>query len=146
MITIIESDVPRVACDEHKDKQLPVPWAEINSHFTALFEALAITWLKETSITGVADILRLLWDEFARIQERAVKRGLERREAKPLVDIGIDETSFQKRHEYVTVINDKDTECIIDVLDDRKAETLSEWLKNRPKEHLESIKTVSMDM
>ena len=146
MTTIIECDVPRVSCKDHKVKQLSVPWAENNSHFTALFEALAITWLKETSITGVADILRLSWDEVAGIQERAVKRGLERREAKPLVNIGIDETSYQKRHEYVTVVNDKDTGCIIDVLDDRKAATLAEWLKNWPQEHIESIKTVSMDM
>ena len=31
-------------------------------------------------------------------------------------------------------------------LDDRKSETLETWLKQRPKEHLASIETVSMDM
>jgi hypothetical protein len=47
----------------------------------------------------------LSWDEVDGIMQRAVKRGLERRgETKPK-NIGIDETSFRKRHDYVTVIN-----------------------------------------
>jgi transposase len=146
MTTIIESDVPRVSCQDHGVKQIRVPWAESKSHFTALFEALVITWLKETSLTGVANLLRLTWDQVAGIQERAVNRGLARREEKPLINIAIDETSFQKRHEYVTAIYDKDLDAILDVLDDRKAETLERWLKQRPEEHRDLIKTVSMDM
>ena len=146
MTTIIECSVPRVTCGTHKTKQLQVPWAESNSHFTMLFEALAIDWLKKTSISGVAELLSLSWDEAAGIQERAVKRGLARREEKPLTNVAIDETSFQKHHEYVTVINDKDSGDVVDVLDDRKSETLETWLKQRPKEHLASIETVSMDM
>ena len=146
MTTIIECDVPRVSCPDHKTKQLPVPWAEANSHFTALFEALAINWLKETSISGVAGLLGLTWDEVSGIQERAVKRGLSRREEKAMTDIGIDETSFQKHHEYVTVINDKTSGIVLDVLDDRRSETLEKWFKQKPEEHRKSIKTVSMDM
>ena len=146
MTTIIECDVPRIKCAEHGVKQVAVPWAEGRSHFTAFFEALVITWLKETSLSGVAGLLGLTWDQVAGIQERAVKRGLERREEMPLVNIAIDETSFQKRHEYVTVIYDKDREAIIEVLDDRKAETLEKYLENRPKGHLDTVKTVSMDM
>lgn len=146
MTTIIECEVPRVSCDIHGIKQVSVPWAEKNSHFTALFEALVITWLKETSLSGVADLLGLSWDQVAGIQERAVKRGLARREEKPIEHMAIDETSFQKRHEYVTAIYDKDRDIIVDLLDDRKSETLEKWLKNRPFEHLEAVKTVSMDM
>ena len=33
------------------------------------------------------------------VRARAVARGLARRESQPLENIGIDETSFQKRHE-----------------------------------------------
>jgi len=146
MITIIECDVPRVSCDRHGVKQILVPWAEKNSHFTALFEALVITWLKETSLSGVAHLLSLSWDQVSGIQERAVKRGLERREDHPIENLAIDETSFQKRHEYVTAIYDKDRDVIVDILDDRKSETLEKWLSNWPLEHLDAVKTVSMDM
>ena len=43
----------------------------------------------------------LSWDEVDGIMQRAV-RGLERREVQAPQRIGVDETSFQKRHEYVT--------------------------------------------
>jgi len=98
MQTIIECDVPRVKCKEHGVKQISVPWAESKSHFTAMFEALVINWLKEASISAVADLCGLSWDRVAGIQERAVERGLQRRKAKPLKNISFDETSYQKRH------------------------------------------------
>lgn len=146
MTTIIECDVPRISCNTHGVKQVAVPWAEKNSHFTALFEALVITWLKETSLSGVAGLLELTWDQVAGIQERAVKRGLERREEQPIENIAIDETSFQKRHEYVTAIYDKDRDVIVDILNDRKSETLEKWLRNRPLKYHKAVKTVSLDM
>jgi transposase len=122
--TIIECEVPRARCEEHGVKQLPVAWAETNARFTAMFEALVIGWLKETSISGVGELLGLSWDEVAGIQERAVNRGLARRKKQPLEHIGVDETSFQKRHEYVTVILDRHRDVVLEVLDDRKADTL----------------------
>ena len=45
----------------------------------------------------------------AGIQERAVRRGLSRRPVAAATAIGVDETSFQRRHEYVTVVNDLTT-------------------------------------
>jgi len=144
--TIIECEVPRACCEEHGVKQLPVAWAETNARFTAMFEALVIGWLKETSISGVAELLGLGWDEVAGIQERAVERGLARRKKQPLEHIGVDETSFQKRHEYVTVILDRHRDVVLEVLDDRKADTLEQWLRARPIHHLRSVQTVTMDM
>ena len=61
-------------------RAVKLPWAEPSSRFTALFEALAITWLKAASQKAVAGLLRLSWDEMHGIMERAVKRGLERRD------------------------------------------------------------------
>ena len=144
--TIIECQVPRANCEKHGVKQLPVAWAEPNARFTALFEALVIGWLKQASIKGVAELLHLSWDEVAGIQERAVNRGLARRRKQPLEHIGVDETSFQKHHEYVTVILDRKRDVVLEVLDDRKAETLEQWLRDRPVHHLESVQTVTMDM
>jgi len=144
--TIIECDVPRAKCDDHGVKQLKVPWAEQNSRFTALFETLVINWLKVASIKSVSNLLGLSWDQVNGIQQRAVRRGLKRRQVKSSKHLGIDETSFQKRHEYVTVIIDQDQGIVLDVLDDRKSETLKNWFENKPKHHLRKIETVSMDM
>ncbi|MBL8723807.1 MAG: transposase [Planctomycetes bacterium] len=38
--------------------------------------------------------------------------------------IGVDETSFQRRHEYVTIVTDLDSSRVLHVADDRKRESL----------------------
>jgi len=78
--TLVIAEVPRLKCPEHGVRQVSVPWAEDSSRFTALFEALVINWLKEASFAAVARQLGLSWDQVAGIQDRAVRRGLARRE------------------------------------------------------------------
>ncbi len=111
-----------------------------------MFEALVISWLKDASISGVAELLHLSWTEAAGIQQRAVACGLKRRRKQPLKQIGIDKTSFQKRHDYVKVILDRSRDVVVEVLDDRKAETLEGWLRDRPAAHLASVESVTMGM
>jgi len=101
--TLLTADVPRVECTEHGVKQVQVPWALPGSRFTAMLEALVIDWLKESSTSAVARLLGMSWDEVDGVMRRAVARGLGRRKSQPLRAIGLDETSFQRRHEYVTV-------------------------------------------
>lgn len=62
-------------------------------------------------------------DEVAGIRKRAVDRGLSRRRLAPPREIGVDETSFQKRHEYVTVVNDR-AGRVLYVADGRDTEAL----------------------
>ena len=52
--------MPRVKCPEHGVVTTTVPWAEPNSGFTALFEALVIDWLKEASTSAVARLMGLM--------------------------------------------------------------------------------------
>ena len=144
--TILVANIPRVKCSEHNVQQVAVPWAEPGSRFTALFERLAICWLKEASISAVAEQLRLSWDEVDTIQERAVKRGLERREALTPKKLGIDETSFQKRHEYVTVVHDIERGTVLDVFNDRTQETLENGLKGLGETALQGIEAIALDM
>jgi transposase len=75
--TILHAEPPRSDCGAHGVRVVKMPWAEPSSRFTALFEALAIEWLKAASQKAVAGLLQLGWDEIHGIMERAVKRGLE---------------------------------------------------------------------
>ena len=63
---------------------------------------LAIEWLKVASQKAVAGLLRLSWDEIHGIMERGVTRGLERRQAEPVSQVGVDEKAFRKGHSYLT--------------------------------------------
>ena len=71
-----------------------------------MFEALVIDWLKEATTSAVAQQMRLSWNAIDGIQQRAVARGLARRVHDDPKRLAVDETSFQKRHEYVTVVTD----------------------------------------
>jgi transposase len=106
-LTIIEADIPRISCPNHQIKQVNVPWAESGSGFTAMFEAVAISWLQVTTTAAVAEHMKISWDETWGIVERAVRRGEARRKPEAITQLAIDETSFQKRHEYVTVLVDR---------------------------------------
>jgi len=144
--TIIQSGVPRVKCSEHGVLQVPIPWAERNSRFTLELERHVCMWLREASISAVASMFDMSWDIVAGIQERAVNRGLEKRETASPKNIGIDETSFQKRHEYVSVILDKDNNTVLDVLQDRTAKTLDDWFKAQKVADFKELRSISMDM
>jgi len=144
--TLIEALIPRVKCEEHGVIQVPVNWAEKNSRFTMEFESAVIAWLKEDSIKAVADNFSISWDQVDGIMQRAVSRGLKRRQQSMPEQIGIDETSFQKRHEYVTVILDKQRNVVIDILEDRKSATLSEWFKQQKTCDFSSVSSITMDM
>jgi transposase len=144
--TFLEVHIPRIKCKEDGVRQTEIPFAEKHSRFASRFECAILVWLKDSPISAVAESFRLSWDEADGIMQRAVKRGLARREKREVKNIGIDETSFQKRHEYVTVILYKDTDILIDVLNDRKSETLETWLKMQEAFKLSFIESVSMDM
>ena len=144
--TFVIAEVPRVRCEKHGIRQVEVPWSDPGSRFTALFEALVIDWLREANVRAIARRLRLSWDQVAGVQARAVKRGLARRESKPPTQIGVDETSFQKRHEYVTVVHDIDREVVVHVADDRKQEALESYFEDLGPEACAALERIAMDM
>lgn len=144
--TVLSARVPRVRCAEHGVRQIRIPWAEERSRFTALFEAFAIRLLRETTLSGLASLMGLSWDEAEGILRRAVERGLERRKREPLRFIGIDETSFQKRHEYVTVVADLERKCVAWVGDHRRRDTLETFWEGLTLEERAGVEEVVMDM
>ncbi len=145
--TILVADIPRVKCSEHGVHQIPVPWAKQGSGFTALFERLVIDWLKEANIKAVAGLMGLGWSAVDGIMQRAVKRGLARRDDTAVFrHIGVDEVSFQKRHEYITVVSDHDQNRVLYLADDRKITSLDGFYKSMNDKQKSAISSVSMDM
>ena len=144
--TYLHARVPRVKCGEHGVKQARVSWAEPKSRFTALFEALAIDWLKEASIAAVARRLGTSWSELDGIMQRAVRRGLARRTPEAPTSIGVDETSFQKRHEYVTVVSDLEQPRVLHIGDSRGTEPLAAFFMQIGPQKCADLRVVAMDM
>jgi transposase len=145
--TRLHARVPRVDCPAHGVLQSPVPWATAGSKFTLLFERLAIDWLREAAVTAVARQLKLGWDAVWGIERRAVARGLARRGTLTLRYVGVDEKSFQRRHDYVTVVSDLEGARVLFVADDRKRESLEAfWALGLTAAQRAAIEAIAMDM
>lgn len=144
--TWIEAEVPRVECPTHGVKQLPVPWAEPGSQFTAVLERFAIDLLRECSVQGGADLLRITWDEAWGIKARAVARGLARRGHEIVARLGVDEKAVAKRHRYLTVVADLDRSRVLHLAEDRRQESLDAFWGTLTPAQREGIAAIAMDM
>lgn len=61
--------------------------------------------------------------------------------------LGVDEISLKKRHkQFALVISDIGRKCILDVLPDRKKETLEKWISGLTEQQRKAIHWVSIDM
>jgi transposase len=144
--TMLHAAVPRTGCSEHGVRTARVPWAEPHSRFTLLFERLAIDWLRAASQKAVAERLGLSWDEAHGIMERAVERGLKRREAEAIPYVGVDEKAFRKGHRYATLVTDLARGRVLYVAEDRKQSSLDGFWPGLNAEQKASIRGVAMDM
>lgn len=121
--TVIQARTPRSNCRECGVKTVEVPWAGKNSRFTLMFEAFAIVVLQAAgSLEAGRRLLRLSWDSAHGIMERAVERGLERRDLSEVRRVGIDEKSFLRGHKYLSALNDLDGGRVLDVVPERTEE------------------------
>ncbi len=145
--TRIRCRVPRSNCPEHGVKAVKVPWAEPGSRFTKLFERFAIEVLKGSqSVSHATDLLGISWDQAHRIMERAVERGLERRDGEKLKYVGMDEKSFGCGQSYVSVLTDLETSRVLAVTLGRDREAADFLWDTLSEEQLDQIKAVALDM
>lgn len=78
--TYLHARLPRVQCPEHGVRQVTASWAGPGSQFTLGMESRVIETLKECDVTGVTRLTGTSWDEAWGIVEKAVARGLARKE------------------------------------------------------------------
>lgn len=129
--TIIQARIPRCNCSECGVKTVAVPWAGKHSRFTLMFEAFAIEVLQMAgSLDAGRRFLGLSWDSAHTIMERAVERGLSKRDITEVEQVGIDEKSFLKGHNYLTALNDLDEGRVLDVVQDRTEAACCKLIEN----------------
>lgn len=144
--TILHAAPPRSNCPAHGIRVVKLPWAEPSSRFTMLLERLVIDWLRAASQQAVGGLLQLSWDEIHRIMERAVERGLERRQAEPVDYVGVDEKAFRKGHQYLTLVNDLEGSRVLYVAEERKQTSLDGFWETLTEEQRKGIRAVATDM
>ena len=78
--------------------------------------------------------------------DRAVARGMKRREVETLVHVGIDEKSFRRSHDYISVMSDIDGGRVLEVSEGRTKQSAAELWKAPGKQACSKVKAVAMDM
>lgn len=74
------------------------------------------------------------------IRRRVNQSAVEPPDGEPPRVIGVDDWAWRKSHSYGTIIVDLEKRKVIDLLPDREAETLAQWLR----EH-QTVATVARD-
>lgn len=145
--TVLRCEVPRCNCPEHGVKTIRVPWAGKGSRFTLLFESFAIDVLQAcSSVKAAAELMGMNWQQINQIRRRAVARGLERRQAVPVRHMGIDEKSFRRGHNYISILTDLDRSRVLDVAEGRDESACDKLFEGLTEEQLKEVKAIAMDM
>ncbi|MEK7414106.1 MAG: ISL3 family transposase, partial [Planctomycetota bacterium] len=147
--TIILAEVPQVRCAEHGTQTVAVPWAEKYARLTRRFERLAIDVMKECSILGACEILRISWDEADGIKQRAVARGLARKEPRVMKRLCVDEKAVGVGHQYMTIVAEitpETTARVESVGEERTQASLDAFWRSLTDEQLQGVEAVAMDL
>jgi len=128
-----------------------VPWAQHGVFFTHAFEELTAFFAQQSSRTFVAALLRTTWRTVGAILVRFVERcheamygdgdGLD-----GLCNIGVDELSYRRHHEYVTVVVDHDTGRVVWAAKGKSAETLKSFFAALGVERCAALESVTVDL
>ena len=145
--TELVAATPRSNCTNCGVKTIAVPWAGKNSRFTLMFESFALKVIEACGTVHQAKgLLKIGWDAVQRIMERGVERGWQRRKVDEIKYAGIDEKSFRKGHNYISVLNDLEGARVLEVVEGRTQQSTDDLWDTLDEEVRESIEAVAMDM
>lgn len=97
-------------------------------------------------VKGACTLVGITWDQAWHVLERAVARGLARKQATAIARIGVDEKAFRKGHRYLTIVNDVDHGTVEFVAEGCEKKSLAAFNESRTPEQLAGIEAVAMDM
>ena len=123
-----------------------VPWAESQSWFTYDFEEHVAYLAQRADKTTLSTLMRVAWRTVGAIIERVVPRHQKGDRLDGLTRIGVDELSYRRHHEYVTVIVDHVRGGVVWASPGKNADTFKAFFKELGKERCAQLEAVTLDM
>lgn len=139
-------DIRRVDCRRCGVRTELVPWAEPESDFTREFEQMTAYLAQRTDKTTVSSLLRVAWTTVGSIVARVVERLAPTDRLDGLSVIGVDELSYRRHHEYVTVVIDHLKGTVVWVKEGKSADTLRQFFTELGPERAARLEAVTIDM
>lgn len=142
----IQAKLRRLECPTHGVRVEGVPFAGARSGFTTDFESL-VAWLAtKTDKTTITTLVRIDWKTVGRICTRVVAERLDPKRLDDLFKIGVDEISWKKHHNYLTLVTNHDTRKVVWAAKGKDTATLDGFFTELGEDKSAGITAVSMDM
>lgn len=146
MLLHLRYDIRRVACPTCGVKIEQVPWAETGSWFTRAFEDHVGYLAQRCDKTTLSGMMRIAWATVGALIQRVVARHGDRDRLNGLIRIGVDELSYRRHHEYITVVVDHDRGRVVWAHPGKNADTLKAFFDELGPERCAKLEAVTIDM
>jgi transposase len=146
MEVTLRYDLRRVDCGRCGTVAELVPWAEHDSRYTRDFEDHVGYLAQRSDQTTVSKTMRIAWRTVGSIIERVVARCRQADLLDGLEYVGIDELSYRRHHEYLTVVVDHVQQRVVWVCEGKNAATVGRFFDALGPERTAKIKCVTVDM
>jgi transposase len=146
MEVTLRADLRRLDCPRCGVLVELVPWAEHGSAFTRRLEDQVAFLAQHANRTVVSEMLGIAWRTVGNVIQRVLARLGPRDLLSNLRRIGVDELSYRRHHEYITVVVDHDTGRIVWARPGKNAATLKAFFDELGPERCARLENVSLDM
>ena len=142
----LQYEIRRVRCPRCGVTVELVPWAEPQSWFTFDFEQHVAYLAQRADKTTISDTMRIGWATVGSIIERVVARLRPSDALDGLRVIGVDELSYRRHHEYVTVVVDHERGAVVWAHQGKDADTLHAFFEELGPERCARLEAVTLDL
>lgn len=136
----------RVKCPTCGVKVERLPWAEPGLWFTRPFEDQVGYLAQRSDKTTIRSMMRVAWDTVGAIIQRVVARHEDGNALDGLTQTGVDELSYRRHHEYITVVVDHKRCCVVWAKPGKNADTLKAFFEEFGPERCAKLEAVTIDM
>lgn len=102
----LTAKVPRIKCKKCGVKLVEIPWARPGSGFTLLFEAMVMTLAKTMPVKSISEFVGEHDTRLWRLIHHYVDLGRDAADYSEVQEVGFDETSSKRGHDYVSLFVD----------------------------------------
>ena len=140
--------VPRISCPDDGVLQIDVPWAREGADFTFLFESFAMTLVREMPVNRVSRIISVDDNKLWRMMHHYTEAARQKEDYSGVKQLGVDETSKARGHDYVSLFVDLEKRRTIFVAEGKGSETMAAFAGDFKEHHGNpaGITDVSIDM
>ena len=120
--------VPRVKPEDGKIRQIKTPWGGKSLGFTLLFEALLMQLCCEMPVNAVSRLTNVDDNKIRRMLDVYIEEARESENFSNVTQLGVDETSQRKHHNYITLFVDLESHKTIFVTEGKDNTTIKDFV------------------